>query len=148
MANAALSDAGQVPVSCDSHVVEAREVFAGLTERFGDEAPRIATVGDEVDAMVIPARGGRVLGAVKAGIASTRMKRAWNFSAARGINRRRKTIRPPNFAKSAGAASAASRKAWSMAPRAPRIRKLTASRPRCSTRVISFPFSGWKISIC
>jgi hypothetical protein len=57
-------------------VVEAPEVFAGLAERFGDEAPRIATVGDEVDAMVIPARGGRVLGAVKAGIASTRMKRA------------------------------------------------------------------------
>ena len=76
MASAALSDAGQIPVSCDSHVVEAREVFAGLAERFGDEAPRIATVGDEVDAMVIPARGGRVLGAVKAGIASTRMKRA------------------------------------------------------------------------
>ena len=27
--------------SCDSHVVEAREVFDGLTERFGERAPRI-----------------------------------------------------------------------------------------------------------
>ncbi|MFV0260546.1 MAG: amidohydrolase family protein [Acidimicrobiales bacterium] len=29
--------------SCDSHVVEAREVFAGLSDRYGDMAPRIET---------------------------------------------------------------------------------------------------------
>ena len=28
--------------SCDSHLVEAREVFEGLESRFGDRAPRIA----------------------------------------------------------------------------------------------------------
>ena len=27
--------------SCDSHVVEAPEVFAGLEERFGERAPRV-----------------------------------------------------------------------------------------------------------
>jgi hypothetical protein len=27
--------------SCDSHVVEAPEVYAGLEERFGERAPRI-----------------------------------------------------------------------------------------------------------
>ena len=76
MQGAGLSNANQLPISADSHVVEAPEVFAGLVERFGDEAPRIANLGDEVDAMVIPARGGRVLGALKAGIASTRLSRA------------------------------------------------------------------------
>ena len=77
MPSAELSDTNQLPISGDSHVVEGPEVFAGLVERFGDEAPRIANVGDEVDAMVIPARGGgRALGAVKTGIASTRIGRA------------------------------------------------------------------------
>jgi len=76
MAAVPMSDKNQLPISCDSHVVEAPEVFAGLVERFGDEAPRIASVGDEADAMVIPARGGRILGAIKAGIASTRIGRA------------------------------------------------------------------------
>ena len=45
------------PISADSHVVEGRDVFTGLAERFGDEAPRIMDVGDQVDAIVVPARG-------------------------------------------------------------------------------------------
>ncbi len=62
-----------LPISADSHVVEAPEVFAGLTQRFGDEAPRIASVDGEVDAMVIPARGGRAVPAAQLGIAGRRL---------------------------------------------------------------------------
>ncbi|SVC67753.1 uncharacterized protein METZ01_LOCUS320607, partial [marine metagenome] len=34
------------PISADSHVVEGPEVFTGLAQRFGDDAPRIVTVGE------------------------------------------------------------------------------------------------------
>ena len=47
------------PISADSHVVEGRDVFTGRADRFGDEAPRIMDVDDQVDAIVIPARGMR-----------------------------------------------------------------------------------------
>src|ERR1700726_2745790 len=60
-------------ISADSHVVEAPEVFAGLAQRFGDEAPRIANVGGQVDAMVIPARGVRAVPAAELGIAGRRL---------------------------------------------------------------------------
>ena len=62
-------------ISADSHIVEAPEVFAGLAERFGDEAPRIMNVDGEVDAMIIPSRGMRGIGAGKIGIAGVRL---WN----------------------------------------------------------------------
>ena len=29
------------PISADSHVMEAEDVFLGLPERFGDDAPRV-----------------------------------------------------------------------------------------------------------
>jgi len=60
-------------ISADSHVVEAPEVFAGLAQRFGDEAPRIASVDGHVDAMVIPARGIRAVPAAELGIAGHRL---------------------------------------------------------------------------
>jgi uncharacterized protein len=60
-------------ISADSHVVEAREVFAGLTQRFGDEAPRIASVDGQVDVMTIPARGARAVPAAELGIAGHRL---------------------------------------------------------------------------
>ena len=47
------------PISADSHVVEAEEVFVGLKERFGDDAPRVTNAGTELDAIVIPAKGPR-----------------------------------------------------------------------------------------
>ena len=47
------------PISADSHVVEAEDVFVGLPERFGDEAPRVVGAGTVEDAIVIPAKGGR-----------------------------------------------------------------------------------------
>ena len=63
------------PISADSHVVEAPEVFAGLAERFGDAAPRIMDVGGEVDAIVIPARGNRGVSVARMGMAGTRLAR-------------------------------------------------------------------------
>ena len=63
------------PISADSHVVEGRDVFTGLAERFGDEAPRIMDVGDQVDAIVIPARGLRGVSVARMGMAATRLAR-------------------------------------------------------------------------
>ncbi|MCZ6887387.1 MAG: amidohydrolase family protein [Gammaproteobacteria bacterium] len=47
------------PISADSHVMEAEDVFIGLPERFGDDAPRVMNVGTEQDAIVIPSKGSR-----------------------------------------------------------------------------------------
>lgn len=44
-------------ISADSHVVEGPEVFAGLEERFGDDAPRIITKPGAGDYIVIPSVG-------------------------------------------------------------------------------------------
>ena len=40
--------------SCDSHVVEPPEVFAGLEERFGSRAPRIVHDPDGARALTWP----------------------------------------------------------------------------------------------
>lgn len=45
------------PISADSHVVEAEDVFIGLADRFGDDAPRIMHAGTNKDAIVIPSKG-------------------------------------------------------------------------------------------
>ncbi|MCY3858002.1 MAG: amidohydrolase family protein [Gammaproteobacteria bacterium] len=45
------------PISADSHVVEAADVFVGLPERFGDDAPRIMYAGTDKDAIIIPSKG-------------------------------------------------------------------------------------------
>ena len=47
------------PISADSHVTEGADVFIGLAERFGDEAPRVMNAGTADDAIVIPAAGRR-----------------------------------------------------------------------------------------
>ena len=47
------------PISADSHVVESEEVFLGLQERFGDDAPRVMYAGTIDDAIIIPAKGHR-----------------------------------------------------------------------------------------
>ena len=47
------------PISADSHVVEAEQVFVGLAERFGDDAPRVLNAGTVDDAIVIPVAGPR-----------------------------------------------------------------------------------------
>ena len=63
------------PISADSHVVEGRDVFTGLAERFGDEAPRIMDVGDQVNAIVVPARGLKGVSVARMGMAATRLAR-------------------------------------------------------------------------
>jgi predicted TIM-barrel fold metal-dependent hydrolase len=62
-------------ISADSHVVEGPEVFAGLADRFGDEAPRVMAVGDEADCIVVPARGAQGVSVARMCLASTRLKR-------------------------------------------------------------------------
>ena len=47
------------PISADSHVVESEDVFIGLPERFGDDAPRVVGAGTLQDSIVIPAKGAR-----------------------------------------------------------------------------------------
>ena len=73
MTVAAQSGSAGLLISADSHVVEAPEVFAGLAQRFGDEAPRIDNVNGVIDAMVIPARGVRAVPAAELGIAGHRL---------------------------------------------------------------------------
>ncbi len=63
------------PISADSHVVEGREVFTGLADRFGDEAPRVMDLDDRVDAIVIPAHGMRGPSVAQMGMAATRLAR-------------------------------------------------------------------------
>ena len=46
-------------ISADSHVVEAKEVYIELEEKFGDEAPRVMYENTENDSIVIPAAGPR-----------------------------------------------------------------------------------------
>lgn len=59
--------------SCDSHVVEAREVFEGLEDRFGSKAPKIVTNPDGArgDFLVVP--GTRMIPVGRLGIAGNRL---------------------------------------------------------------------------
>jgi uncharacterized protein len=59
--------------SCDSHVVEAREVFDGLEERFGSKAPRIVKnpAGKKGEYLVVPGTGPIAVG--RLGIAGNRL---------------------------------------------------------------------------
>jgi predicted TIM-barrel fold metal-dependent hydrolase len=70
-------------ISADSHVVEPPAVFAGLAQRFGDEAPRIESVEGAADTIVIPARGLTAVPAAQLGIAGHRL------DPGRSIERRR-----------------------------------------------------------
>ena len=63
------------PISADSHVVEGEAVFTGLAERFGDIAPRVMDVDDQVDAIVVPANGMRGVSVARMGMAATRLAR-------------------------------------------------------------------------
>ena len=61
-------------ISADSHVVESAEVFIGLADKFGDEAPRVMDTDDQVDAIVIPKRGLTGTGAGRFGLAGLRLR--------------------------------------------------------------------------
>ena len=54
----------RLSISADSHILEARDVFAGLTERFGDRAPRVVRDEGKGDFIEIPATGTRLNAAI------------------------------------------------------------------------------------
>lgn len=62
------------PISADSHVVEGPGVFAGLEEKFGDEAPRVISTPGKGDAIVTPA-GGRSVNVGMMALAAARLDR-------------------------------------------------------------------------
>jgi len=63
------------PISADSHVVEGRDVFAGLADRFGDQAPRVMAIDGEADCIVVPERGMQGVNVARMGMAATRLNR-------------------------------------------------------------------------
>ncbi len=73
---AATHDPSLPPISADSHVVEGPDVFAGLAERFGDDAPRIVHREGIAEHIVIPSRKGRGLNVGTMALAATRLDRA------------------------------------------------------------------------
>ena len=76
------------PISADSHVVEGPDVFAGLADRFGDEAPRVVHTEGEGDRIVIPAWSPRGVSVAQMGLASTRLARNEPLARAAGHKRR------------------------------------------------------------
>lgn len=63
------------PISADSHVVEGPEVFAGLADRFGDEAPRVVRTDGDGDHIVVPSSKGRGVNVGIMALAATRLDR-------------------------------------------------------------------------
>ncbi len=66
----------QAPISADSHVVEGPDVFAGLADRFGDDAPRVVHTDGKGDHIVVPAQKGRGVNVGIMALAATRLDRA------------------------------------------------------------------------
>lgn len=64
------------PISADSHAVEGPDVFAGLAERFGDEAPRVVSHDGGSDYIAIPARKGPGVNVGFMALAATRLDAA------------------------------------------------------------------------
>ena len=60
-------------ISADSHAVESPEVFTGLSERFGEEAPRVISTPGEGDSIVIPARKNSAVNVAQMCLASLRL---------------------------------------------------------------------------
>ena len=61
------------PISADSHAVEAPEVFDGLAERFGDDAPRVVHREGEGDHIVTPNMPNRSRNVAVMALAGTRL---------------------------------------------------------------------------
>jgi uncharacterized protein len=60
-------------ISADSHIVEPAEVFAGLADRFGDEAPRVVSTDRLTDVIMVPARNQHGASSGQIGIAGIRL---------------------------------------------------------------------------
>jgi predicted TIM-barrel fold metal-dependent hydrolase len=61
------------PISADSHALEGPEVFEGLPERFGDDAPRVVSKEGSGDFIVIPNVPGRSRNVAYMALAGTRL---------------------------------------------------------------------------
>jgi len=61
------------PISADSHAVEAPEVFEGLAERFGDDAPRVVSKEGEGDFIHTPNMPNRSRNVAVMALAGTRL---------------------------------------------------------------------------
>ena len=61
------------PISADSHALEGPEVFEGLPERFGDEAPRVVHTEDNGDYISIPNNPKRSRNVAIMALAGTRL---------------------------------------------------------------------------
>lgn len=63
-------------ISADSHVVEGPDVFSGLVDRFGDDAPRVVSIDGDGDHIVVPSRGANGINVARMALAATRLDRA------------------------------------------------------------------------
>lgn len=63
------------PISADSHVVEGPGVFAGLADRFGDDAPRIVSEPGKGDHIVVPSNAVRSVNIGTMALAAARLDR-------------------------------------------------------------------------
>ena len=61
------------PISADSHALEGPEVFEGLPERFGDDAPRVVHKDGEGDYISIPNQPKRSRNVAVMALAGTRL---------------------------------------------------------------------------
>ncbi|TQV74541.1 amidohydrolase [Exilibacterium tricleocarpae] len=61
------------PISADSHAMETPEVFEGLVERFGDDAPRVVHTEGQGDSIVIPNNPKRSRNVAVMALAGTRL---------------------------------------------------------------------------
>jgi len=61
------------PISADSHALEGPEVFEGLAEKFGDDAPRVVHTEGQGDSIVIPNNAKRSRNVAVMALAGTRL---------------------------------------------------------------------------
>ena len=61
------------PISADSHALEGPEVFDGLPERFGDDAPRVVHAEGKGDFITIPNNPKRSRNVAVMALAGTRL---------------------------------------------------------------------------
>ncbi|HIF49902.1 MAG TPA: hypothetical protein EYQ68_08540, partial [Cytophagales bacterium] len=54
----------RLAISADSHILEGRDVFAGLVEKYGDRAPRVVHEEGKGDYVDIPTTGKRLNAAI------------------------------------------------------------------------------------
>lgn len=86
-----------LPISADSHVVEGPDVFAGLADRFGDDAPRVVSKEGAGDHIVTPARGDRGVNVGIMALAATRLDRPEPIGRTRGHKPDTGTVEDPEI---------------------------------------------------